>query len=486
MGSTDVAAPPQASPPSPPRRPGAWQAVQPVLARLHFYAGILIGPFLVVAASTGLLYTLAPTIERVLHADILTVEQVGTDRTSLADQVASLRDAGFTDPVVSVAVAGDPELTTRVVTAPDDVPVGATRTVFVDPYTATVVGDSVTYDDWLPEREWIETFHSSLHLGTFGLYYSELAASWLWVVALGGLAMWVTRTVRRRRLRRLVVPERGRPGLRRTLSWHGSVGTLVVAGLLILSVTGLTWSTMAGAKLGELRMAVTPESPSLDRSLGADDGGSGGYVAHHHGGSGGAAGDPLLVEWNRAEGAAVDAGIDPPYVASPPFAPGQAWTVTQTTTTWPMANDAIAVDPATGFVDDRLDFEDKPLLAKITDWGIYFHLGMLFGPANVVFLAVTAAGLVVLTLLGYRMWWQRRPPRVIGHRPGPLPQRGALRAVPWWATALIVAGALVAGWYVPLFGYPLAVFVVVDVLVGLARRRRPVATPASGTPSSLG
>lgn len=480
MSSPGVTTPAPAAPrpdAPPPRRPGAWQALQPVLARLHFYAGILVGPFLVVAALTGLLYTLAPTIERVLHADLLTVEEVGSDRWSLADQVASLRDAGYTDPVVSVAVASDPELTTRVVTAPDGLPPGATRTVFVDPYTATAVGDSVTYDDWLPEREWIETLHSSLHLGQFGVYYSELAASWLWVVALGGLAMWVTRTVRRRSARRLVVPERGRPGVRRTLSWHGAVGTLVVVGLLILSVTGLTWSTMAGAKLGELRVAMTPVGPTLDTSLGADDGGGGGYVAHHHGGSGGAAGDPLLVEWNRAEGAASDAELEPPYVVSPPFAPGQAWTVSQTATSWPMANDVIAVDGATGFVDDRLDFEDKPLLAKVTDWGIYFHLGMLFGPANVVFLAATALGLVVLTLLGYRMWWQRRPPRVIGRRPGPLPERGALRAVPWWATGVLLVGALVAGVYVPLFGYPLAIFVVVDVLIGLVRRgRRPATT----------
>lgn len=470
--STPTRAPEQ--PPSPqPTRAGAWQAIQPVLARLHFYAGILVGPFLIVAATTGLLYTLAPTIERALHDDVLTVESVGSAPMSLADQVASLRDAGYSAPVVSVAVAGDPELTTRVVTAPEGLPAGALRTVFVDPYTATAVGDSLTYGDWLPEREWIETFHSSLHLGEFGVYYSELAASWLWVVALGGLAMWVTRTVRRRKVRRLVVPEVGKRGLRRTLSWHGSVGTLVVVGLLLLSVTGLTWSTMAGAKLGDLRVAITPTAPALDRSLGGEAvGGGGAHAAHDHGGSpGGAAGDPLLVEWNRAEGAAQSVDLEPPYVITPPFAPGQAWTVAQTATTWPMANDQIAVDGATGFVDDRLSFDDKPLMSKLTDWGINFHLGMLFGTANVLFLAATALGMIVLTVLGYRMWWQRRPARAPGRGPGPLPSRGVLQGVPPWAVAALGAVALVAGWFIPLFGIPLVVFLMVDFALGAIAQR---------------
>ncbi|MCM2416407.1 PepSY-associated TM helix domain-containing protein, partial [Streptomyces sp. RKAG290] len=39
----------------------------------HFYAGILIGPFLLVAAVTGLLYTATPQIEAVVYRQELTV-----------------------------------------------------------------------------------------------------------------------------------------------------------------------------------------------------------------------------------------------------------------------------------------------------------------------------------------------------------------------------------------------------------------------------
>lgn len=40
-------------------RSGWW----PLLTRLHFYAGVLIAPFLLVAALTGLAYTAVPQLE---------------------------------------------------------------------------------------------------------------------------------------------------------------------------------------------------------------------------------------------------------------------------------------------------------------------------------------------------------------------------------------------------------------------------------------
>lgn len=42
----------------------------------------------------------------------------------------------------------------------------------------------------LPLRQWIDYAHRSLLLGDSGRLYSELAASWMWVAALGGIALW--------------------------------------------------------------------------------------------------------------------------------------------------------------------------------------------------------------------------------------------------------------------------------------------------------
>jgi uncharacterized iron-regulated membrane protein len=42
----------------------------------------------------------------------------------------------------------------------------------------------------LPLRQTIDYLHTSLMLGDIGRLYSELAASWMWVAALGGIALW--------------------------------------------------------------------------------------------------------------------------------------------------------------------------------------------------------------------------------------------------------------------------------------------------------
>lgn len=480
-GGSDTApgAPHPSGPTRPRQRSAVWAALQPILARLHFYAGILVGPFLIVAALTGLLYTLAPAIERTLHSDLLVVDTVGDTTAPLSAQVDAAR-ATYPDGTIStVQVAGDPELTTRVVLAQPDLPEGASRTVFIDPYTSEVAGESLTYGQWLPEREWIESLHSSLHLGDIGLYYSEIAASWLWVIVLGGLALWIARAVRSRKARRLIVPENSKKGLRRTLSWHGVVGIVAAAGLLVLSITGLTWSENSGAQIGDLRAAITPADPVLDTALpgAAADDGEGGHD-HDASPAAGLSDEHLAhgASWDGMTAAAESEGLTAPYKVSPPMADSMAWTVSESSTRWPAANDQVAVDGHTGDVVDRVDFAEKSLMSKLTGWGIHFHLGNLFGAANLVFLALTATALLALIVLGYRMWWQRRPRRSASARPGPAPSRGALRRAPVWIPVALFAVAAVAAWYVPLFGITLLGFLVIDVVLGLRARRRAVST----------
>ncbi len=136
-----------------------------------------------------------------------------------------------------------------------------TLAVFVDPYTGTVRGALEQYGSTgaLPLRTWIDELHRDLHLGQTGRLYSELAASWLWVIAGGGLLLWFSR---RRALRRV----RGTSGRRRTLGClHGTVGVWAAVGFIFLSATGLTWSTYAGANIDQLRTSLGQSTPRCRR-----------------------------------------------------------------------------------------------------------------------------------------------------------------------------------------------------------------------------
>ena len=156
----------------------------------------------------------------------------------------------------------------------------------------------------------------------------------------------------------------------------------------------------------------------------------------------------------------------------PPAEEGQAWKVQEAKRDWPTRHDSVAVDAASGQVIDKVEFANWPLMAKMTNWTIDAHMGILFGLVNQILLALTAIGLIAVILRGYRMWWLRCPTRARGIRFGPPAKRGALRRMPPWAAVTAVVIAVILGWYMPLFGITLAVFVAVDVALGLRHHRR--------------
>ncbi|SER17915.1 Uncharacterized iron-regulated membrane protein [Lentzea xinjiangensis] len=419
---------------APSRASFAWRGL---FLRLHFYAGVLVGPFVLIAALTGVLYALTPQLESWVYSDRLRVP-ASSQQVPLEEQIGAALATSPGGSLVAVRPAPEPGDTTRVLFAEEGLGESERRAVFVDPGTGKVTGDSVVYgtSGVLPLRTTLDQLHRNLLLGEPGRLYSELAASWLWVVALGGLVLWVSRARGSKRVRT-----------------HGLIGVWVLAGALFLSATGLTWSAYAGENIASLRQAVGWTTPAL-----AVPGGSGGDHGEHSGHTSSGGGH---AEVDAVLGAARSWGVDARKVEiSLPATPGGAWKVAEIQPGLPTQVDAVAVRD--GEVVGSVRFADYPLGAKLARWGIDGHMGVLFGWPNQLVLLLLGGGLVALVMLGYRMWWKRRPTRGFG-RPTP---RGQWRKAPPAALAALGAGALVVGWFAPLLGISLAVFLVVDVLLG--------------------
>jgi uncharacterized iron-regulated membrane protein len=462
-----------ASSPSPgPRRArGAADRWRPLLLRWHFYAGILIGPFLLVATITGTLYALIPQLDRAIYSHELTVDDPGGAPIPLGEQVAAARAAHPEGSIVSVTPAPAAGETTRVVLAVDDVPADHNRTVFVDPYTGEVRGELTSFGEWLPVRAWFDDLHRNLHLGEVGRNYSEIGASWLWVVALGGLVLWIGYRRRTHKLKRLLVPDRDAPKRQRTLSWHGAVGVWIIIGLIGLSASGLSWSRYAGENIGELRTELSWTTPGVSTEASTEP--SDDAAAHHGAGAETAPAEIDPAAFTQVYETAQQAGLVGPMVISVPAATGAAWSVSENARGFPSHYDSIAVDPHSYAVTDRVDFADWPFMAKMTTWAISAHMG-LFGLINQIVLILLGIGLITVICRGYLMWWRRRPTK--GGLPK-APGRGSLSSLlPAEALALIVVVA-VLGWFLPWFGIPLALFVIVDAVWGIVSKRRESAQP---------
>jgi uncharacterized iron-regulated membrane protein len=465
-----TAAPPSAPPSSPPLLRSA-PSFAPLLLRLHFYAGILVAPFLLVAALTGTAFVFSPQLDRIVYADELVVDDPGGASAPLSAQVAAalaVRPGG----TVTAVRPGEGSRTTHVDFAAPDVDADHAHTVYVNPYTTEVTGQLTTWFTSTPLQEWLDTFHRDLHLGPSGTLYSELAASWLSVIALGGLLLWWRRHRGRRTARRLLAPDlTAKKGVRRTRGFHAATGAWLAIGLLFLSATGLTWSDRAGANFSAALDSLRSGTPTVSTGLAeAAPGGSG-----HHSSGGSPAGavpaDPGAID--GVVRTARDNGIDGPIAVTVPADGRTAWTVAQTRNLWPVGRDTVAVDAATSTVTDRVDFADFPVLAKLTTWGIQAHMGYLFGLVNQILLAALAIGLVCVIVWGYRMWWQRRPTRADRRAltGAPLGVRGAWQQLPSWAIVVGVPVVIALGWVMPLLGIPLAAFLVLDLAVGAFRGR---------------
>ncbi|CAN3127924.1 PepSY-associated TM helix domain-containing protein [Mycobacterium sp. smrl_JER01] len=464
--------------------------------RLHFYAGVFVGPFILVAALSGALYALAPSIEQIVYRDYLRTAEAASS-LPVADQIRAAQQVRPDLTVVAVRPATEPGETTRVMFTDPALGPSQRHAVFVDPATGASRGELTVYGSSgaLPMRTWISNLHRSLHLGDPGRIYSELAASWLWAIALGGIYLWISR-YRRMKSRepsraRLLTVDHSAKGRRGTLGWHGALGFWMAGGLLFLSATGLTWSTYAGANISELRSALSWTTPTVSTLLSVDDTAPAPTSTDQHADDGGHAahGDPAHSTATPAPAPPVDQvdlvlksaraiGIDGKVEVGVPSEPGTAFTVMQTRQPWVLSNNSVAVDGTSGTITDVSWFADWPVAAKLTAWGIQLHMGLLFGLANQLALVALGAALSAVVVLGYVMWWRRRPTRGdrIAGRP---PRRGVLAGLDPPVAVAVVLTAAAIGWFIPLLGVSLIAFVVVDVLVGAMKRRRVATEPAS-------
>lgn len=477
MPADDLLTPaPSTVPPTPPR-PSPWAPLRPLVLRLHFYAGVLVAPFLLVAAVSGTLYAATPQLEDAVYRHQLHVAPSAT-QVSLADQVRAAVEAhGGGDPV-AVRPAPTPSDTTRVLFSDPSLGESERRAVFVDPGTGRVRGELTVYgtSGVLPLRTWVDQLHRNLHLGEPGRLYSELAASWLWVLALSGLGLYAARRARR------VQRPTARGTRARTRTLHAVVGTWLAVGLLGLSATGLTWSTYAGERVTALRSALSWQTPVVDTSATGHEG-HGEHAGHTSSGAVGAGAGTSPEAFAQVLAAARVAGLTAAKIeVKAPAAPGAAWKVDEVDRGLHTQVDSAAVAltaTSAGALDaqvvDVVRFEDYPLMAKLARWGIDLHTGS-FGLGNQLALLALGLGLTAVVVWGYRMWWQRRPDPARRLAVGPPAPRGAWRQLPRPVLVVTVLVTAVVGWAVPLLGVSLVAFLVVDVVldvvVGRVRRGR--------------
>ncbi len=411
------------------------------LRRMHAVVGLVIGPFIVIASITGALYGITFATEKWFYKDILfTKSRISPKK--LSEQIATanglVKDDG---ELLAVRPAANSEETTRVLYSAENLGDYEYRTIFIDPNNLEIKGDLVTYGSGgaMPLRKTMDLLHRDLLLGQWGRWYSELAASWLWIMGFTGLTLYL------KRLKTNLFKSKN--PYQKIVSFHSYLGLFCFIGLIMLSVTGLTWSHWAGDNISRIRAAFNWVTPSVQRELPAIKNNS-----------------FDLSMFDKIQNLARDNGIDAKRIEIKPGKRYQeAWLVSEIERTLPTKVDSIAIDPQTLRITDRAAFQDFPFMAKMTRWAIDLHTGSLFGLLNQALLIILSTAISVLAISGYVMWLKRRGWRIA------LPNSKSL----WWeyrhqplGNALIISfGVILIGAMLPAFLVSLLAFTLIEELI---------------------
>jgi len=207
--------------------------------RWHFYAGLLVLPFLLLLAITGAIYLFHHEIDAYVYRDLRSVPA----STSTMQAPSAIADA---------AVKAHPGTVFRYVppasgTASAQVGVrdaAGKHVVYVNPYTAQVLGTMVDRGGivWL-----VRELHGLSYFGPIANGMIEVAAGWTILLVLTGIYLWWPRGQKGG-----VVSVRGAP--RQRVFWrdmHAVTGVFAAFFILFLALTGMPWSLIWGAKVNQ-------------------------------------------------------------------------------------------------------------------------------------------------------------------------------------------------------------------------------------------
>ncbi|WP_339486553.1 PepSY-associated TM helix domain-containing protein [Pseudomonas sp. EL_65y_Pfl2_R95] len=436
--------------------------------RWHFYAGLLVIPFLIMLSITGIIYLFKPQLDALMYGDLLQVP-VAEQRISADQQLALVKQAYPHGSISQYLPPVNEQGSAQFVVATAD----ATLNVFVNPYTGDILGTQDAQDNL---QAIARKLHGELMIGTVGDRLVELAAGWGIVLVLSGLYLWWPRGTSKTALFWPRLANRGRLFWRDIHAVVGFWGSLL---LLFMLLTGMTWTGFWGAKFAgawnHFPAAMWDDIPQSDKLAGSLNTSTRQTIAwaaevtplpesdphaEHNGHAQMQMGkSSALVSLQQVVESAQARGVAPGYSVTLPKGERGVYTVAVFADD-PRNDATLHIDQYSGKVLADIGWKDYGLVAKAVESGVMLHEGKMFGLANQLLMLVVCLMILLSSVSGLVLWWKRRPQG----RFGVPPMRHDL---PIWRGAIVIM--VVVGCLFPLVGASLLVIAPLDWL--FSRRR---------------
>lgn len=438
--------------------------------RWHFYAGLLILPFMILMSITGAAYLYRDEIDDWYHANLKFVEvsDTGIQTLPISRQIQSALEA-VPGKAIKVLPPASPDRSSEIVIAAD---AGGREAVYVDPYDGDVLGH-------MPDRTtimWVvRRIHSLAEVGTIPNYIIEIASGWAILLVLTGMYLWWPRGNQKGG----VVSLRDTP--KRRIWWrdaHAVTGIFIGVFIIFMAATGMFWSVFWGKYANEFANGTPNGYPSgvrIDVPLSTipmiDAFGETSWTNENiplpqsvDGGTDETA-LPTPVGIDQAIATFDKMGLTPGYAVSLP----RGETGVYSASIYPddlSLQRVIHLDQYSARPLIDMGYADYGPFGKFMEFGINVHLGQEFGTANQIILLVICALIIFMSVSAGVMWWKRRPAGALGVPP--MPRDTNKIAV---VTAILAIGGIIY----PTVGASMIVIWLLDYLL-VARPQRKLRT----------
>lgn len=430
--------------------------------RWHFYAGLLVLPFLISLAVTGSLYLFKDEINGIVYGSELYVAPSHAQLLAPSEIVKRAQDAV---PGKAFRYA-PPEAAGRSAEVGIKSETQGRLSVFVNPYTGAVTGSFAdSGSSRTPLMQFVKKIHSLDYFGWLPNRIIEIVAGWALILVITGFYLWWPRGQKGG-----VMSVRARPAAR--VFWrdlHAVTGASVGAIIFFLAITGLPWSGFWGANLNKYADQFGFGYPAQFFSEVPKSGEHAGHVM-------------TQTSWsmeNMPMPASMDMsgtpiGLDKAGAIFDGLGIGKGYIID-------LPQDGEGVYSASVFPDQVADvrvihldqYSGKPLfdggfsdlggVGKAIEFGISVHQGQEFGRINQFVMLTACLAIILMAVSAIVMWWKRRPEGALGAPRYPEDYR-----IP--RTILIIA--CIIGALFPLVGLSLAAALAVDFLIPAQLRSR--------------
>ncbi len=431
--------------------------------RWHFYAGLLVIPFMIMLSITGGLYLFKDELNSAFYKSYLEVDARETPALPPSQLVAAAL-AAVPGQAKAYIPPSDADAS-AIVTVKTDA--GKER-VYLNPYDGTFLGSlSDAGFAATPFMKLVRKIHSLDYFGWVANRVIEIVAGWALILVISGIYLWLPRG-------RQVGAFKVRRGAKRRPFWrdlHAVTGLYTGAFIFFLAITGLPWSGYWGDKVNtyankaglgyptgywdDIPVSTVPMKDSMTQVNWTME--SAPMPESTPTGAPAFGIDQAVAIFDSL-------GIHKGYVVDMPTAPEGVYTAS----VYPddIASERIIhLDQYSGKVLFDAGFSDLGPVGKAIEWGVSVHMGQEFGRLNQFAMLAACLAIILMSVSGIVMWWQRRPKGSLGAPRYPSDYRVARGAV-----AILVVMALLF----PLTGLSILVALVIDFL--LPKGMRPQAT----------